>query len=432
MLIQFSVGNYRSFSKVQTLSMEATSITEFPENIYKSNRLKLLLGAAIYGANSSGKSNYIRAMGMMKNLILKSFLQSSSSSIPYDPFLLNTTDHHQPSFFEMVFVIENIKYRYGFEVNALQVLGEWLFETEKKKERPLFVRENDGIEVFPRFQEGINLESRTRNNALFLSVVDQFNGQKAGKILNWLNAFNVIDGISHRGYRAITFEMLEDENMKNILTTFYRQLDLGFDNIKVHKETFNPHQIATKLPEEILKQVISDLDGSTLYSLLSFHQVFDKNDGRLVHLKEFDVREKESSGTNKLIDISGPLFHTLQNGGVLVVDELDAKLHPLLTMAIIRLFQNTNTNNKNAQLIFATHNTNILNLGRLRRDQIYFTEKDRFGGSDLYSLVEYNLKGKKVRKDNSFEKDYLRGRYGAIPFIENLYNLQLKWQENEK
>lgn len=428
MLIQFTTSNFRSFSEAKTLSMEATAITDFPENVFHHKRLKLLHCAVLYGANASGKSNFIRAISMMKKIISDSFQKSSTSTLAYDPFLLKTEYANAPSFFEVVFSLEDVRYRYGFEADQRKITGEWLFETEKIKERMLFVRVDDGIEVTSRFKEGIGLEKKTRDNALFLTVVDQFNGTKSRKVMNWFNNFNVIDGIGHSDYRGITFKMLNDESTHSLLSEYYRQLDLGFEDIKIKEELFDSNKLVAGLPEDLLKQIMTDLEGETVISLMTTHPIFDENN-QATGIVEFDVRKQESSGTNKIIDLSGPIFDTLNDGGVLVVDELDAKLHPLLTLSIIRLFQNDKINTQNAQLIFATHSTSTLGLGRLRRDQIYFTEKDKYGASDLYSLVEYNMQGKKVRKDNSFEKDYIHGRYGAIPFIGNLNNLKLEWQE---
>ena len=247
--------------------------------------------------------------------------------------------------------------------------------------------------------------------------------------MSWFNNFNVIDGIGHTGYRGITFKMLEDKETRKSLTEFYKELDLGFDSIEIKKEVFDAEKMLQGLPEDLVRLLIADLEGETIVNLKTKHKMFDKNHEFINAFQEFNVRNQESSGTNKIIDLSGPIFHTLKYGGVLIIDELDSKLHPLLTISIIRLFQSNVTNPKNAQLIFATHNTNILSLGRLRRDQIYFTEKDQLGITDLYALVEYNMKGKKVRKDNSFEKDYINGRYGAIPFIGDLNKLHMEWQE---
>ena len=428
MLIQFSVNNFRSFSDSKILSMESTSISDYPENISSNQKIKLNLCATIYGANASGKSNLIQAIGAMKSIIFNSFDRSSTDKISYDPFLLNIDKLNQPSSFEIVFLVDDIQYRYGFKFDDKVIKEEWLFFAKKTKEHPLFYRIDDGIEVFKHFKEGINLESKTRENTLFLAVVDQFNGETSKIIMDWFNKLNVIDGVTHNDYRGITFKMLEDEKTRNSLTKYYQKIGLGFDDIKIEKESFDPN-LMSGIPEDLLKQMMADLEGSNIISMTTLHKMFN-NDRELVDpVAEFDVRRQESSGTNKIIDLSGPIFHTLKNGGIIIIDELDAKLHPLLTVSIIRLFQNEDTNPHSAQLIFATHNTNILSLGRLRRDQIYFCEKDKYGMTDLFSLVEYNMKGKKIRKDNSFEKDYINGKYGAIPFIGNIENLEVKWQE---
>jgi AAA15 family ATPase/GTPase len=246
--------------------------------------------------------------------------------------------------------------------------------------------------------------------------------------MKWFKNFNIISGLAHDSYRPVTFSMLDNPKFNEILTNYYAQIDLGFETIRVEKVEFDKDKdIPIDLPEDILKQLISDLDGKTLINLRSVHKVFDNNKNYLKDI-EFDIRRQESSGTNKIIDLSGPIFDTLNAGGILVVDELDAKLHPLLTLSIIRLFQNQDINKEGAQLIFATHDTNILSICNLRRDQIYFVEKDKFGASELYSLVEYNKEGK-VRKDRSFEKDYINGRYGAIPYFGNFNTLLEKWQE---
>lgn len=428
MLFNFTIGNFRSFSERKTLSMEPASISDHPQNIIKKAQYSYLSSAVIYGANASGKSNLLRGVNTMKRIVVENFDKRSVSELPFDPFLLNSKSSNEPTFYEVVFGIENTKYRYGFEVDRTSIHSEWLFATEKKKsEKPLFLRVPEGIEVMRNFPEGKDLEEKTRENALFLTVVDQFNGHTASRIMKWFRNFNIISGLSHDNYRGITFAMLDKPDLNELLTNFFIDIDLGFDKINVEKKEFNPNELPTDVPEDILKQLISDLEGKTLVNLRTMHKVFDENEN-VINEIEFDVRRQESAGTNKIIDLSGPIFDTLQDGGVLVIDELDAKLHTLLTLSIIRLFQNHEINKNGAQLIFATHDTNILSICNLRRDQIYFVEKNSVGSSDLYSLVEYNKAGK-VRKDRSFEKDYINGRYGAIPYFGDFNKLSAQWQE---
>jgi AAA15 family ATPase/GTPase len=430
MLLEFSVANYLSFKTKTTLSLFATPIKEHvDDNIFSTERYDLLKGAVIYGANASGKSNFIKAMSTMRRLVLQSFEQSSTDELDITPFLLSTETEDQPSFFEAVFLVDNIRYRYGFEVNNYTVNTEWLFEAQKQAEKPLFVREQEGIEVMTKsFPEGRDLEERTRENALFLAVVDQFNGKIAKKIMKWFNNFITISGLSHEGYKGVTFGMLENKETQKTLLDFYKKLDLGFDDLAISKKPFDPKELPGEMPEGLLKQLVTDLEGAFKIDIKTIHKKYDSKD-KVVGKIEFDMRSQESSGTNKLFNISGPVFDVLNDGGALVVDELDASLHPLLTLAITKLFNSKEFNRNNAQLIFATHDTNLLYYGNYRRDQIYFVEKNKYGASEMYSLVEYKEEGKTIRKDRSFEKDYIEGRYGAIPFIGNLSNVITEWQE---
>ena len=428
MLLEFSVGNYLTLKTNTTLSLAATSIKEHVDtNIFSTERLDLLKGAVIYGANASGKSNFIKAMSTMRRLVLQSFEQSSTYKLDIVPFLLNTDTEQSASFFETVFIIDNIRYRYGFEVDDKQVHAEWLFEAPKNADKPLFIREEDGIEVMKGFPEGKDLEERTRENALFLAVADQFNGKIAKKIMQWFNNFITISGLSHEGYKGVTFGMLENKQTSTALLDFYKKLDLGFDDISISKKPFDGKELPKDMPESLVKQLVTDLEGAFKIDIKTIHKKYDAK-GKAIGQVEFDMRSQESSGTNQLFNISGPVFVVLNDGGVLVVDELDASLHPLLTLAVTKLFNSKDFNRNNAQLIFATHDTNLLYYGNYRRDQIYFIEKDQYGVSDMYSLVEYKEQGKTIRKDRSFEKDYIEGRYGAIPFIGNLSNVVTKWQ----
>ena len=429
MLIEFSVANFLSFKEKKSMSLQATPIKDHPDNPpIITERYKLLKGAIIYGANSSGKSNFVKAMSTMRRLVLKSFEKSSTQELDITPFLLHTSNESKPSLFDVLFLVNDMRYRYGFEVDNTSVRAEWLFEAKKHSEKPLFIREADGIQVFPLFKEGKDLEEKTRNNTLFLAVVDQFNGTIAKTIMHWFNNFITISGLIHEEYKAVTFKMLENDNTKPILQSFYNQLDLGFDDIKIVKKTFDPNELPKDLPDALLKQMVTDFEGKTLIGVKTLHKKFnDKNE--VEKLEEFDMRSQESSGTNKIFNISGPVFDVLSDGGVLIIDELDASLHPLLTLAVTRLFNSQEHNPKNAQLIFSTHDTNLLCYGNYRRDQVFFVEKDEYGASDLYSLVEYNENGLKIRKDRSFEKDYIQGRYGAIPYIGNIKTILDKWQE---
>jgi len=429
MLIEFSVGNFLSIKDRQTLRMDASSISEYKDQLIDAGRYQLLRSAVIYGANASGKSNVLKAMGTMRNIVTTSATQPSTAGIVVEPFLLNTETENAPSYFEVLFLLNGIRYRYGFEVDKKVVRSEWLFEARQKKEKSLFLREGDSIDVLAGFTEGKGLKSKTRDNALFLAVCDQFNGETAGLLMRWFTNFNTVSGLTHERLRGITFNLLDKEDHSQKLQQFYRQLNLGFNRLTLTKEPFSVDFLPKNIPDEVRRQLVDKLTGEMMAGAVTQHTKYDTN-GIVVDEVNFDLNEQESSGTNKLFDLSGLVFDTLQDGGVLIVDELDAKLHPLMTQAIIRLFNDPTLNPNNAQLIFATHDTNLLTYGGFRRDQIYFTEKDQYGATCLYSLVEYQEEnGDKVRKDRSYEKDYIQGRYGAIPFIGDLSKLAPAWHE---
>ena len=413
MLIDFTVGNFLSFKDKKTLSLEATKITDHPDSTFESGHHRLLKSSVIYGANSSGKSNLIKAMSIMRFIVLHSIDRSSTQGFNITPFLLHTDTEKAPSFFEVTFILDQVSYRYGFELDRQAVHQEWLFVTKGKTETPLFLRDEEGIGLGADFEEGKQLEDKTRANALFLSVVDQFNGAIANKIIAWFHSWNTISGLNHEAYRHSTFSLLEDEKHKESLLAFYQTLDLGFEQLKIEEE-----QVAIGATLGVKANGEPSFDSFRMHTIKTFHKKYGP-DHKTFTPVEFFLEFEESAGTNKLVDLSGPIFSTLINGGILVVDELDAKLHPLITGAITNLFNASEYNPHNAQLIFATHDTNLLSYGQFRRDQIYFVEKDQYEASDLYSLIEYREgdSDKAVRKDRSFEKDYINGRYGAIPFI---------------
>lgn len=421
MLIEFSVSNFLSIKDRQILRLDASSITEHRDQLTDAGRYKLLRSAVIYGANASGKSNVLKAMTTMQQIITTSIKHSSTDAIGVEPFLLSTETGGKPSYFEVLFLLGDIQYRYGFEVDYMLVRSEWLFEAKKQKEKFLFLRENDAIEVSKEFKEGKNLEERTRDNALFLAVCDQFNGSIAKRILSWFNQWLAISGVEHANYRKTLFRMLDAPPIRENLVKIVQQVNLGFVDIQLQREQIGlQDEFLSNFKEEDKAKFYNLLEGQSTTAIKTIHKKYN-NDGDFVEDVVFDLINNESAGTNKFFDLLAPIYLMLSRGGLLIIDELDAKLHPLMTQAIIRLFNNPESNPNNAQLIFATHDTNLLSAELFRRDQIYFTEKDQYGATSLYSLVEYQEEdGTKVRKDRSFEEDYIKGRYGAIPFIGDL------------
>ncbi|MET1249225.1 ATP-binding protein [Sporolactobacillus sp. STCC-11] len=412
MILQFSVGNFLSFRDEVTLSMVASRITEHKDtHLIKLPHINLLKTAVVYGANSSGKSNLIKAINFMKNFVR---LSSKEGQIGeeiggIDSFKLNTVNADKPSLFEIVFVHQEKQYRYGFQADRKEVKNEWLYVAHLGgKEKELFYRENGEISVTKDFPEGEGLEKRTRINALFLSVVANLNGEIATSILYWFKSLRVLDGLTDFtvGY---TMKKIQDASSKKELMILINKLDLGIEDLIVEDETL------PKGMYEFIKKFSAPVNTDQLpaqhHSISTLHKKYDGNN-QFVGLEKFRMAANESEGTKKIISLLGPIIDTLNNGRILVVDELDAKLHPLLTRFIIRLFHSNEFNKKSAQLIFNSHDTNLLSKEFFRRDQLWFTEKDEYGATDLYALSDY-----KVRKDASYEKDYLHGKYGSIPYI---------------
>lgn len=421
MIVQFTVGNFLSFNEKRTLSFEAKGISELKDNVINSENYKLLRSAVIYGANSSGKSNLIKALDSMRDGLLKSVKLNEFDELDYRPFLLSIEGISNPTFFEIVILKEKTRYRYGFEYNLTEIINEWLYVGKSSKnESPLFIRTLEGVGVSDKFEEGKGKEASTNNNRLFVSLVAQLGGTISKKIIEWFRDYNVLSGLDHKDYNGFSTRMLHkklDGYIESL--SLFQTLRLGFKDISTNESEFNPLDIPEEMPKRLKSKLIKELTGEVEFILKTVHNKYDKK-GNVVDTILWDKNENESEGTNKIIDLSGPIFDTLTNGKILIIDELDAKLHPLITSQIVTLFNNPKMNKHNAQLLFATHDTNLLNTDLFRRDQIWFTEKDEFEQTDLYSLYDINLPdGSKVRNDSNIEKNYIRGRYGAIPFITN-------------
>lgn len=419
MLVNFTVKNYRSFKQERTFSMEASSIKEHKESVINKGKLSLLPLAVFYGANSGGKSNLIQAISTMRYMVRRSVQLNEGDELPYDPFALDEISDSQPTLFEIQFIKGEVLYRYGFEYTRKEIVSEWLYEKQfGEKEYELFVRSRDLIDVSPkRFFEGEGKQDLTNSNRLFLSLVAQLKGEKSNSVMGWFRQCNVLSGIDSEGYEAFTLKMfLEHLNGADEAQEFFKTLQLGFTRFSVKKVDI-PKDALNSAPESIKSQIEKDLTTGNFVEPITTHNVYDEN-GSVVGERNFHKNQMESEGTKKVIEMSGPIFDTLNEGKTLIVDELDAKFHPLLTRNIVLLFMDPEKNQHGAQLIFATHDTNLLDLEIIRRDQIWFAEKDKVEATDLYSLVEFKDEdGKKVRNDRDIKRDYIRGRYGAIPFI---------------
>jgi AAA15 family ATPase/GTPase len=414
MLIEFSVANCLSVKDRVTFSMVAAKDDSLEEtNVFTTGRHRLLRSATIYGANASGKSNILTALYIASDLVLNSSKEMQAKEpLPVAPFLLSTTSQNEPSLLEVVFLHDGKLFRYGFQADWQKIHSEWLFTRAGRKEASLFEREGPGIRVnSERFREGKGLEGRTRDNALFLSVCAQFDGEIAKALLGWFQRLRMLQGFAEMGLFAETLDRIKTPAGKAKVLELIQAADLGIADLDLQQVALTPDDLPRHIPDDRKQQYLKT--NPTVSKLKTLHRTYDQanNEAGIVH---FDLDGFESAGTKKLIKLSGPILGVLEEGGVLVVDELDARMHPLLTKLIVSLF-NSPANRANAQLIFSSHDTTLLTPELFRRDQIWLTEKDRYGATDLYSLDE--LTG--VRKEAAFAKDYILGKFGAIPFIGN-------------
>lgn len=403
MLLEFTVGNFLSFKEKKTFSLEASSITEYKDNVVQKGKYKILRSAVIYGANSSGKSNFIKALEFMVETVRNSSKLNSTDKLNTKPFLLNDKTVNLPSHFEILFTKFGKRYRYGFELDNEKIHEEWLYilNENSKKETLYFIRNIDGIGVADVFEEAKLFIENTKENSLFISLLDQLNIEIGKDIMRSFSYIFIQSGVEHEKSINMTSVIHQNDSYQDTIEKLINKLNLGFRSFHIE----------------------SDSNKSFKKRINTIHNIFDDN-GKIVGEREFKLVEHESSGTNKVFDISGHIAFTLSLGLQLFIDELDAKLHPILTQEIIKLFNNPETNPNSAQLVFTTHDTNLLGAKLFRRDQIWFAEKDNCEATDLYSLLEFkDDEGNTIRKDRSFEKDYISGRYGAIPYISNIQEI---------
>ena len=402
MLIRFSFKNFKSFKNENCLDMEATSLKEHEYNVAKTENGEYLKVSAIYGANASGKTNVLQAFDYMKKRILVS--DDSKKNSPIDEeniysFMIN----NDPIALEVEILAKNNKiYKYGFEVLKDTIISEWLFEKRVNKFYAIFERENNNVSMKPnKISDLVNIDERT----LFLNIYSKIdrNNKDFSNVYDWFVNSMYLDLGNPNFERFInnrvSLKILSDENYKKELLKFIKTFDSGIEGIRT-------------TPDSI--EAVKNNNG-----IIDIEVLHRGENGELKALPFY----LESNGTRKMFHLFDFFMDALKNGMVLFIDELDAKLHPLLTRYIINLFHNSQTNIGNGQLIYSTHDTVNLNKETFRRDEIWFAEKDKDGISEIYALSDYILEddknaGKKVRNDATYNKDYLTGRYGAIPVLE--------------
>jgi hypothetical protein len=435
MLIEFRIANYRSYAAEKRFSMVAGSGTELPDNTFKAQgfeRYPLLRSAAIYGANASGKSNLIRAAWFLKSLIvLSAEISQSEDLIPVEPVLLDRILATKPSRLEITFLLDGIRHQYGLLVSPQLVHEEWLTVYPKRKPQEWFHRRADAQGKtswsFSRTHlrgDKVQLADRTKDNTLFLPVAAQWNHAQLQPIYRWFrDRYEVLDSMSRSFLRTHRL-LLTSPAFREWASGVLRAADTGISRVLMRErgsdEEIEYREVMYWRPKGLKGEGFLPDDGVVLGAPDA--RADRQAEVRVIHGRLVDNMEAEwdlgheSDGTQMMLHLLGPVYKSLQRGGVLFVDEVDTSLHPHLTRQLVRLFHDPESNPKGAQLIFTTHDTSLLDPTLFRRDQIWFTAKDASGATDLYSLDDY--KEYKPRKDEALQKGYLAGRYGAVPVLE--------------
>ncbi|MDM8553679.1 ATP-binding protein [Desulfococcaceae bacterium HSG7] len=420
MLIDFTIKNYRSIRESITLSALATDIPEHPDNVFQSERKKninLLKTAVIYGANAAGKSNIIKAFETFIDFVVKSTdLKLGDKLFYYDPFRLNKNSSGEPTMFEIEFLgNDSVRYRYSIQFDNDEILKESLVFFPKGYKAVLFYREKGKRIKFGDSFKGPakTIEKQLLENHLFLSKVANSNNKLLRKIyLYFRNTLQLLVH-PHEIPQDFTSELcLQNESNKKFISDFLKIADTGIEYVKIKKTTIDDNEFLDEQMSKGQKLLRKIYMNQRMKKPQMFHKVFEN--GKEAGSIGFDL-EDESDGTQKLYDLAGKILYVLKNGLVLIADELNNSLHPLMTQVLIDLFHNPETNPENAQLIFATHDTTLLNPDSLRRDQIWLCEKDQYGATSLFSISEFDYS--EVSSQTPFDKWYLSGRFGALPMI---------------
>lgn len=412
MLLMFKVKNYTSFKNESILDMRATAYVQHPSHVIPINdNTGLLKTTALYGANASGKSNLISAMFFFEQYIFSQFINKKETEdfetldtkmkMKLEPFLLSD-DGNQASEFDIIFMRNRKQIQYGFECTSKEVLNEWLFIDDKK----VFERNGMDLSFGSKYQKMLGAYKKLPAERLYMAVLEYFLDDEAKEVVLgdfisfFTEEYNVFTEILFEstvkglaGIIGLSKKLVSNKAYREKVEHYLRLIDVGIKRLDVQTEMIVNERTGKKKKEKVVRTV---------------HDIYDEN-GNVVGEKLFDLQQ-ESTGTLRFLAYIQNIIEMISNGGVFIVDEMSARLHPLLTKLIVDIF--CSSQNKKAQLIFTTHDISLLNYNQFRRDEVVFVDKNERGESTLYALSDL-----KVREDATFSKDYLQGKYGAIPIF---------------
>lgn len=420
MLIEFSVKNWRSIKTEQKLTMVMAKSDELAaSNTFDPAApatTSLLRSAAIYGPNAAGKSNIIRALNTMKRMVVESASKGQlGDAVEVVPFLLDAETEKMPTEFEVIFVADDVRYQYGFAATSKRIVEEWLLAYPYGRPQRWLGREWDSTKEAYKWDSTSALSGQkqlwqesTRENALFLSTAVQLNSKQLTPVFDWFKKNLRLANVG--GWSpTYTASLCRDEEPRAKVLEFLKAADLDIQDVVVKSEKMSAEHLPKGFSEELKAKLLADMKDNEIFDIKTIHR---SAQGRQITF-EFD---DESDGTQKFFAFAGPWLNALKNGYILVIDELHDNLHPKMVRFLVQLFHNNETNPKNAQLIFTTHETSILSQDVFRRDQIWFCEKNNDQATQLYPLTDFSPR--KGRED--LEANYLAGRYGALPYFRAL------------
>lgn len=414
MLVQFKFNNFKCFKDEALLNLVASNyFKEESNNIVSTPFYSVVKTAAIYGANASGKTKLFLAFDFMRSVVLHSANNVNNNiwQNKYDTFRLSTESREASSSFEVVFIIDNVQYRYGFELDKNEIYTEWLFR-KKSKEIKVFYRDDEGLEynslyINKKIAETLKDAQMVRTNALFLSALSVWNDATASLISNWFYESNILS-TSIDNFMGFSLEKLNSSMKSNILALM-QEADIGIEDLTANEVSIDnvPDEVKKLLPKEAII-------GKIYNGVKTRHKIYDEN-YLPVGYEEFAMETDESYGTVKFFALSAPIIDTLEKGKRLFVDEIDHGLHFDLLVALISIFNSPKTNPHNAQLIINTHNIGLLDAGVFRRDQIYITSKNAYGEASLKPITDF---GKlRLRKNSKIGDLYKEGKLGGVPYL---------------
>lgn len=424
MIIEFTVKNFRSFKGEATLSLEAEPLRSSKVDVIKTEVGNLLPAVGVFGPNASGKSNLTKALMFVQWAVRNTDVlnRPTTQHKLLRPFLLDRVSSKEPAFFQIVLWDDEHKaeYRYGFTIDNKRVVSEWLDvasrDAVQRRRRPIFIREGQNFDIHRLLAKELKPRSeQVLETGLALATFAGLNSPLALRLVSLLSEPNLVvyDGATEMNLKRALERCKTDVKFKKKVIAFLQQADLGIRDIVIDEVSI-PEEAYKKLPASIrkfIKENNVENDFSKTYLFFTGHMLQGKTSEDNATLVAFNLQEDESLGTQRFLVLASLLFEALETGAVFVLDELGASLHPFLTRAIVDLFQCSKTNPKRAQLIFCSHETYLLSKHtELRRDQIWFTEKNDREESFLRSLAEY-----KTRNDFEVAKNYLEGSLGAVP-----------------